>query len=138
MNNIKSTILKGSIYTAISKYTVIVINLIVTAVLARKLPPQDFGIIALTVVVNSFFDILANAGLGPAIIQNKEVNKDDLSNLFRFSIYLALLLVTIFNLLVYPISVFYKEPRLCTILMVVSLQLFFNTSRACTSSLFIC
>lgn len=127
MNNIKGLLVKGAIFTGLAKYSVMIINIIVTAILARLLPPEDFGTIALTVVVTSFFDILANAGIGPAIIQNKDINETDLPNLFRFSTYLAFVLVLLFGALIYPISIFYGKVELISILFLVTIQLFFNT-----------
>lgn len=127
MNNIKGLLIKGAIFTGLAKYSVMIINIIVTAILARLLPPEDFGTIALTVVVTSFFDILANAGVGPAIIQNKDINETDLPNLFRFSTYLAFVLVLLFGALIYPISIFYGKVELISILFLVTIQLFFNT-----------
>lgn len=127
MNNIKGLLIKGAIFTGLAKYSVMIINIIVTAILARLLPPEDFGTIALTVVVTSFFDILANAGIGPAIIQNKDINETDLPNLFRFSTYLAFALVLLFGALIYPISIFYGKVELISILFLVTIQLFFNT-----------
>ena len=127
MNNIKGLLIKGAIFTGLAKYSVMIINIIVTAILARLLPPEDFGTIALTVVVTSFFDILANAGIGPAIIQNKDINETDLPNLFRFSTYLAFVLVLLFGALIYPISIFYGKVELVSILFLVTIQLFFNT-----------
>lgn len=127
MNNIKGLLIKGAIFTGLAKYSVMIINIIVTAILARLLPPEDFGTIALTVVVTSFFDILANAGIGPAIIQNKDITETDLPNLFRFSTYLAFVLVLLFGALIYPISIFYGKVELISILFLVTIQLFFNT-----------
>lgn len=127
MNNIKGLLIKGAIFTGLAKYSVMIINIIVTAILARLLPPEDFGTIALTVVVTSFFDILANAGIGPAIIQSKDINETDLPNLFRFSTYLAFVLVLLFGALIYPISIFYGKVELISILFLVTIQLFFNT-----------
>lgn len=127
MNNIKGLLIKGAFFTGLAKYSVMIINIIVTAILARLLPPEDFGTIALTVVVTSFFDILANAGIGPAIIQNKDINETDLPNLFRFSTYLAFVLVLLFGALIYPISIFYGKVELISILLLVTIQLFFNT-----------
>lgn len=127
MTNIKSAILNGAFFTGISKYTVMIVNLIVTSILARLLKPEDFGIIALTTVVTSFFDILANAGIGPAIIQNNKINKEDLPNLFRFTFYIAVILSILFCFISYPVSLFYKESQLVIILLISSIQLFFNT-----------
>lgn len=126
MSSIGKAILKGAFYTGISNYSSILINLIVTSILARLLPPTDFGIITITTVITSFFDILANAGMGPAIIQKKTFRQEDLINVFRFSFIIAILLTTLYIFSVGPISQIYEEQQLKLVLSMVSIQLFFN------------
>ena len=57
MASIKQQIFSGVFYTAIAKYSGIFISLIVTAVLARMLSPDDFGVVAVATVIINFFNI---------------------------------------------------------------------------------
>lgn len=125
--SIKKQILKGSIYTGGAKYFNLFINLLVTSILARILAPSDFGLIALTTVVMSFFDIIATAGLGPAIIQSKRLKNRDYADVFSWSIIIALVCFLLFNLAVIPISHYYQEERLVLILRLLSIQLLFTS-----------
>ena len=58
MNNIKGLLIKGAIFTGLAKYSVMIINIIVTAILARLLPPEDFGTIALQLLLRVFLIFL--------------------------------------------------------------------------------
>ncbi len=58
MVSIKQQMLSGVFYTAIAKYSGIIISLLVTAVLARLLSPSDFGIVAVATVIINFFRYL--------------------------------------------------------------------------------
>lgn len=127
MNGIKSMIIKGSIYNALSKYFSVLCNIVVVSFLARLLTPEDFGIIAITSVIIAFFDILANMGLGPAIIQKKDIDKEECSDVFSYSIYLAIILVGIFSVCIFPISRFYGDKQLVSVLLLLVIQLFFIT-----------
>ena len=51
MTSIKQQMLSGVFYTAIAKYSGIIISLIVMAVLARLLRPDDFGVMAIATVI---------------------------------------------------------------------------------------
>ena len=42
-NNIKSQLFSGVFYTALAKYSGVVISLVVAGILARLLSPDDFG-----------------------------------------------------------------------------------------------
>lgn len=127
MTNIRSSILKGALFTGLSKYISLGVNLFVTAILARILLPEDFGIVALTTVFTSFFDILATAGMVPAIIQNDQIKEHEFSDLFSFSLFLAVGMCIIYISLIIPVSILFSEDRLRLLLLFLSIQLFFNT-----------
>lgn len=116
---------KGVFYSALGKYSNVVIQLVVTAILSRILTPQEYGIVAVVNVFLIFFQMLADFGIGPAIIQNKTLTKNEINSIFGFSIYLALFLGIVFVFLGYPISIFYSNEVYIPISMVLAVCLFF-------------
>ncbi len=76
----------------------VVIKLLITMILSRLLIPSEFGTVAAIQVVISFADILWMMGVGPAIVQKKELSSIDietgntLNRLFGLSIYVFILL----------------------------------------------
>lgn len=81
MTSLKKELVGGVFYIAISKYSGILLQLIITGILARLLTPADFGIVAIATVIISFFNILSDVGIGPAIIQKKELTLISANNL---------------------------------------------------------
>lgn len=79
VNNIKRQLFSGVFYTALAKYSGIVISLVVAGVLARLLTPDDFGVVAIASVIIAFFNLLTDMGVSPAIIQHKSLTKAELS-----------------------------------------------------------
>lgn len=126
-DSIKKQMTVGIFFTAIAKYSNIFISLIVTAILARILTPEEFGIVAIATVIIVFFNMLTEIGIGPAIIQNKELNNEDLSNIFSFTIWFGLILTILFVLLANPIAIYYKTPILENISYYLSIAIFFNS-----------
>lgn len=61
--------LKAAFIQAVSKYSTVIMQMAITVVLARLLTPEQYGVMAGVTVFTSFFSILADLGLGPAIIQ---------------------------------------------------------------------
>ena len=118
--------LKGIFYTAISKYSSVIISIVISAILARLLTPEEFGIVALVSVFTVFFGLLGEMGIGPAIIQKKELTEDDLVSIFNFSILMALFLAVIFFLSSGLIANFYNEPELIPVVKLLSISIFFN------------
>ena len=74
MASLKRELLSGVFYTAIAKYSGIIISLVVAGVLARLIAPEDFGIVAIATVIISFFSIFSDLGIGAAVIQNKTLD----------------------------------------------------------------
>lgn len=134
-DSIKKQMTVGIFFTAIAKYSNIFISLIVTAILARILSPEEFGIVAIATVIIVFFNMLTEIGIGPAIVQNKELNKDDLSNIFSFTIWFGLILTIIFVLLAKPIAIYYETPILEPISYYLSIAIFFNSSQIVPNAL---
>lgn len=123
--SIKEQLTKGIFFTAIAKYSNMVIALIVTAILSRILLPKDFGVVAVATVIINFFGMFSEMGIAPAIVQNKTLNDDDLSSVFSFTIWAGILLSLIFIAFALPIANYYQAPILRPICYCLSLNLLF-------------
>lgn len=117
----------GVFWMAIQKYTGVIVQLLVAAILARLLTPENFGIVAVSTVIISFFGIFSNMGLGAAVIQNQTLTKEDLNSIFSFSIYTGVTLAAIFFACSYPIAKFYADEQLRPICQLLSINLLFTT-----------
>ncbi len=127
MTTISKNIRSGVLYTALSKYSEVVVSILIGATLARLLTPKEFGIVAIVGVFISFFNLLSSFGIGAAIIQNKSLTDDDISSIFSFSIVFGLVLAGIFFFLAPVISSFYNEPVLTNLSRLMALSLIFNS-----------
>ena len=121
-----TSIKTATLLNAAAKYTNVIFNLLATSILARILSPEDYGVVAVVTVFSTFFLLFADIGLGSGIIQNKDLNDDDISNIFSFTIYLGLALMVLFILCSYPISLWYGDSVYFTLGVCLSFSLFFN------------
>ena len=135
MGSIKKELLSGVFYTAIAKYSGILISLIITGVLARLISPDKFGIVAVVTVITFFFSIFSDLGIGAAIIQNKELQQKDLNQLFSFTVWSGCILTLLFFLCSWPISFFYKEPSMKAITQLLAINLFFASANIVPNAL---
>ncbi len=112
----------GVFYTAIAKYAGIVVTLAVTAVLARLFTPEEFGVVNITTVIIAFFAIFSDLGIGPAIIQHKQLTQRDLSSIFSLTLWSGALIAIGFFAASGAIASFYDNSELmrdiCRILAV--------------------
>lgn len=116
---------RGIFFSAIGKYSNVVVQLAVTAVLSRILTPKEYGIVAVVNIFLVFFQMLADFGIGPAIIQKKELTPQEVNDIFGFSLYLAVFLGILFMFLGYPISLFYEDSVYIPLSIILGVCIFF-------------
>ena len=135
MIDIRKNILSGIFYTAVSRYSNIVAGIFIGAVLARLLTPEEFGVVAIISVFISFFNLLSNFGISPAIVQHKSLTESDVSSIFSFSILLGLLLSAVFFFAAPFIASFYNEPVLINLSRLMALAILFNSLQVVPNAL---
>jgi PST family polysaccharide transporter len=106
---------RGGVVTIISHGLKFVVSIGATAVLARLLSPQDYGLIGMVAVFTGFVAMFKDAGLSLATVQRPEISYDQISTLFWVNVTLSVA-ITLFMILLAPaIGWFYSEPRLVMI-----------------------
>lgn len=92
-----------------------------TAVLARLLTPEDYGLIAMVAVVSGFIDVIKDAGLSMATVQRAQITHDQVSTLFWANALLGVLMMFVLAALAPVIAWVYGEPRLVWIALAFAL-----------------
>ncbi len=118
---------RAVIINASGKYSTIVLQLIVNAVLARLVSADDFGIIAIITVFSTFFMMMSDMGFSTAIVQRKDLTNLEINNIFSFTLAAGIMLSLAFGGLGYLIAWFYQERVLKNLSFLLSIALFFNT-----------
>ncbi|MEM9161453.1 MAG: oligosaccharide flippase family protein, partial [Cyanobacteria bacterium P01_F01_bin.4] len=91
-----------------------------TAVLARQLTPEDFGLLGMVTVITGFISLFSDLGLSTATIQRENINHQQVSTLFWFNVLLGIL-VMLFTIGLSPaLAWFYQESRLLKVAMILS------------------
>jgi PST family polysaccharide transporter len=135
MNLIKKQLYTGIFYSAISKYTGMIISLIIAGILARIISPADFGVVAVATVIINFFGIFSDLGIAPAIVQNKELTDKDLSRIFSFTIWTGIVISILFFLSSWLIARYYNNHLLQPICQWLSINLFFASANIVPDSI---
>lgn len=109
-----------------SKIINVVMQLVITMVLARLLTPEEYGIVAILTVFSSFFTILADAGISTAIAQFQDLEQEDYERLFFLSLLLGIGLSVLFFALSFAIAWFYNDSLYIPLGAVMTLAVMFN------------
>ncbi|WP_321867111.1 lipopolysaccharide biosynthesis protein, partial [Paraburkholderia tropica] len=86
MSNVNGALRRSVLINMIGRYSNIAIQLVVTAILARALTPNEFGLMAVVSVIAVFLSFLSEMGLGPAVVQFRELVPRQLAGLFWLTI----------------------------------------------------
>jgi PST family polysaccharide transporter len=133
---IKKQLFSGVAYTALAKYSGIIITLVVSGILARLLSPDDFGVVAIATVIISFFSLFTDMGISPAIVQNKTLTRQDLCDIFSFTLWMGLILAAIFFAGSELIATYYENSALAPLCRLLSINLFFSAANIVPNALF--
>ena len=129
MSSFRKDFLSGTFYIGIAKYAGILCQIFITAILARLLTPNDYGVIAIAMVFIALFNTLSDIGIGVAVIQRKDFTNTDLDHLYSLSIYLGLFLSFILFLSSSAISSFYNNNQLLYVCELLCMLVFFTCAR---------
>lgn len=110
-----------------SKYISLGAQLAITAVLARLISPDDFGLMAIVTVFTGLFGLLSDMGVGTAIVQYRDLDERDYGALFAFSAFLAIVLTVAFCAASPLISFVYGDERLVSLCFASAPALLFST-----------
>ena len=98
----------------------IVIQTVYTGLLARMIAPESFALMGVVLSIMGFAEIFSQVGIGPAIIQRKELHPQHLSGAFYTSLILGVTFTLGFVLAAPFFASTYHIPELEPIMQVVS------------------
>ncbi len=99
-----------------------VVQLVVIAILARRILPSAFGLIALANMALVFTEMFAEAGIGPAIIQKKDLRQEHIRAGFTLAVILGTFFVVILWMAAPLLAVLFKSETLEDIIRWLSLS----------------
>lgn len=99
------------------------VQFIVSIFLARILSPDDYGTVALIVVISNIFQVFVDSGLGNALIQKLDADDIDFSSVFYVNIIFCLILYAILFFSAPLVSMFYNKPELTALTRVLCLTI---------------
>ncbi|HBU3016206.1 TPA: colanic acid exporter [Klebsiella pneumoniae] len=122
-------------WVSLSQITKISCQLLGMVLFSRYLSAKEFGIMSMALVVVNFVNILRDLGSSAAIIKRDSVSEELKCSVFYLNLFFGCILLVLFVALAPFISVFFKEPELVFIIILLSLCFPINSSTAIHLSL---
>src|SRR6266480_3265186 len=118
MDTIGGRTARGGAVTMVSHGLKFAVSIVATAILARLLRPQDYGLIGMVAVATNFIVMFKDLGLSLATVQKSEISSEQISTLFWVNLTLSMLTMIIMIILAPAVSWFYGDSRLTMITIV--------------------
>jgi len=118
-----STVVRGSLFTALSQGVMVGCQIGSVIILSRLLTATDFGLIAMIGPVIAFLSMFKEMGLLQAVIQKKTLTYGQLNALFWINIGLSLALTVLLIMMAPLIARFYEEPDLTWLIRIMALNM---------------
>lgn len=98
------------------------IQLVYTSILARLISKESFGLMGVALSAVGFAEIFSQIGIGPALIQRKEVHEQHITGAFYTSLLLGLGFTLLFFFMAPGIADYYESPELKNVIRVISVS----------------
>lgn len=120
---LKKATVTGAIWKFLERIIAQGTSFLVSLVLARLLNPTDYSIVGFVTIFFVFANVLIEGGFSTALIQRKEVDKEEYSSVFVASVVLAIIIYIGMFFAAPLIAGFYNEPLLIPITRIMGLAL---------------
>jgi PST family polysaccharide transporter len=120
MGDLHGRSVRGGAVTLIGQTGKFALQIGSTAILARLLTPDDFGLIAMVIAITGLAAIFKDAGLSMATVQRKDVTHEQVSALFWLNLGLSSVVMLVVAGASPAIAWFYDEPKLIAITLAIA------------------
>ncbi|MEP6746257.1 MAG: lipopolysaccharide biosynthesis protein [Bacteroidota bacterium] len=123
LKDIKARAISGSVWSIVEKFSLQIVQFIVGIVLARLLGPGEFGLVAMTTVFLVIPMVIAEGGFEKSLIREEHLSDVQISTVFYVNASLSVLMTVLMWISAPFIAIFFHEPLLKNVLMVLAFGL---------------
>lgn len=124
--DLKGKSLRGGFFTMAAEGINFILRIGATAILARLLVPEHFGLIGMVTALTSIAVNFKDFGLSIATVQRKDITHRQVSTLFWINASVGVLITALISCLSLPIAWFYNDDRLIWITIALATSLFWG------------
>lgn len=107
MTSINQQLKKAIGLSLLGRYSAYIVQLTLLMLYARWFSPEEFGVLAAIQVFVIFFMMLAEIGLGPALINQRQLSEKDRNGLFSLTWLIGIGIAIVFYIVTYGLNHFY-------------------------------
>lgn len=123
MTSIKKQALSGIKWNSVAKITTDLLSVVQLMIVARYIDKADFGTMSIIHVVLGLTSMFRDLGMYAAIMHKQNITEDQYNSLYWFNWIINIICFIIICIASYPIALFYKDPRLASLICLVSVNI---------------
>ena len=120
-------VVSGVVWSFAEKFLTMLVQMVVSIIVARRLMPEDFGVMAILTFFTSVALTIVDSGFSQTLIRKSEPSDSDYRSVFLFNVVVALLLYFVLWALAAPIARFYEHSVIRNVAPVLFLLLPINS-----------
>lgn len=120
--SVKNKLIASIGWNSLTVVLQVVIQLIYTSILARLISPDSFALMGVALSVVGFAEVFSQIGIGPALVQRKEINQGHINAAFYSSVILGVIFTLLFIGVAPAIGEYYESVLLSDVIQVVSIS----------------
>jgi len=115
--NTASHLLRGSVWMIASRWAMRFVGLISTMILARLLLPEDFGLVAMALLVYGLLETISYAGVDLALMRKGTDSRDYYDTAWTVQILQGLFVMLCLSAMAPLIAAYFNEPRALAVIL---------------------
>lgn len=117
----------GVAWSGIDRFSVQIIQFVVTIILARILTPNDFGVVAIILVLINILQVFNEVGFGAALMQKLDRDELDYSTVFVFNIIWGVVLYGLVYISAPLFASFFELPELTNLTRILGVNIIISS-----------
>lgn len=113
---------KSLLFSFLDRYAALAISVVSSMFIARLLTPDEIGVFSITMVLLMLLASVRDMGAGQYLVQERDLTNDRIRAVWAVQLGVGVALACLVLLASYPVALFYKEPRMQDIMLVVALN----------------
>ena len=120
MRNIRLRMVQSISWSIAGNWAIRGIGVLKMILLARILSPHDFGVIGAALLAINCLGVFSDVGIGAALIQKRDVDREDLDTAWTMTIARGILLFGLLFATAGPLADYFSQPDLKTVFRVIA------------------
>ncbi len=125
--SLRNEAISGIKWNTIRNVVVVLVKVLQVAVLTRFLSAEDFGLVGIALLFNSFSMILVDMGFGTVVMHEQDLSKEKFASLYWANIGLGLLIAIVISASSPLIAAIYHREELKGVIAITAIMIFTNS-----------